>query len=547
MHLTPFALLVPLAATATAQAPTPVLVEGDAVPGVGLVTSISHLALNDRGELLLEADTDQPDTDTDSVVLLDGALLYREGQALGAPAGALLGSFDSLSLNTAGQLGQNHFLDGVPAGADSGVYFDAQLLIQEGAPLVAAGITPGSPFLGFFDVKLNDAEELLLIATIDDPALPTSVDQVLLRLVVSGGALQSIDVIAKEGDLLPGQTEVVSTFGTSPHQSAFNDQGEVLFFADLGGATALDGVLYLGGTLLAQEGAPSPLAGRNWASLASPEVDLNDAGDFVFSGSLDGDSATNLLIVKNDAKFRQEGDSLPAIAPFLLTSFGSGPLSLANTGQVLWYGDWDDPDTDRDTGLFLDDELLVQEGVTTVGGVVVDTLRGVQDGYVLSRNARFVLFEAVLADGREGAFVIDLQLGTRYCSPAVANSTGLPASLAVTGVALAGGNPLRLSATDVPPGQFGYFLLSQTQANTPGAGGSQGVLCLAGQIGRFNAQVQSSGAAGYLEIAVDTLLVPLTPAVPILAGETFSFQCWYRDLNPTPTSNFTDGVAVLFL
>jgi hypothetical protein len=33
---------------------------------------------------------------------------------------------------------------------------------------------------------------------------------------------------------------------------------------------------------------------------------------------------------------------------------------------------------------------------------------------------------------------------------------------------------------------------------------------------------------------------------PILQGETWNFQAWYRDVSPTQTSNFTDAVAVRF-
>jgi hypothetical protein len=40
--------------------------------------------------------------------------------------------------------------------------------------------------------------------------------------------------------------------------------------------------------------------------------------------------------------------------------------------------------------------------------------------------------------------------------------------------------------------------------------------------------------------------IPLTPVTSILAGETWNFQAWYRDLNPTNTSNFTDGLSVTF-
>ncbi len=135
---------------------------------------------------------------------------------------------------------------------------------------------------------------------------------------------------------------------------------------------------------------------------------------------------------------------------------------------------------------------------------------------------------------------------TNYCGPAVPNSSGQPAVIAASGTFLAGGYPLRLDATDLPTNQFGYFLASQTQGFVAQPGGSQGNLCLGGTIARFVAQVQSSGPGGAFGIDVDTLNVPLSPPGPILSGETWNFQAWFRDVNPTNTSNFTDGVSVLF-
>ena len=32
----------------------------------------------------------------------------------------------------------------------------------------------------------------------------------------------------------------------------------------------------------------------------------------------------------------------------------------------------------------------------------------------------------------------------------------------------------------------------------------------------------------------------------VLAGDTFNFQCLFRDVNPTSTSNFSDAVSILF-
>ena len=60
----------------------------------------------------------------------------------------------------------------------------------------------------------------------------------------------------------------------------------------------------------------------------------------------------------------QEGDSPADISPFLLTSFGTGPIDVDDAGNVLWYGEWDDPDGDVNSGLFFNDRLIVQEAIS---------------------------------------------------------------------------------------------------------------------------------------------------------------------------------------
>ena len=136
-------------------------------------------------------------------------------------------------------------------------------------------------------------------------------------------------------------------------------------------------------------------------------------------------------------------------------------------------------------------------------------------------------------------------VGTNYCDPAVPNSTGLPGTIGATGSELVADNDLTLTAVDLPPNQFGFFLASLTQGFVANPGGSQGNLCLGGTIGRFTAQVQSSGGAGTFSIPVDLGAMP-PPLGSVQPGDTWSFQAWYRDVNPTPTSNFTNGVAVTF-
>jgi hypothetical protein len=136
-------------------------------------------------------------------------------------------------------------------------------------------------------------------------------------------------------------------------------------------------------------------------------------------------------------------------------------------------------------------------------------------------------------------------LGSTYCSPAVPNSTGQPARLLAAGSGVAG-DPLRLIADRLPTNQFGGFLTGTTQGFIPNPGGSQGNLCVVGSIARFWSQIGNAGSWGEYAITVDTTAIPTSPVSSVRPGETWHFQFWYRDVNPSSTSNFTDAVAVTF-
>jgi len=125
----------------------------------------------------------------------------------------------------------------------------------------------------------------------------------------------------------------------------------------------------------------------------------------------------------------------------------------------------------------------------------------------------------------------------------LANAWG-SASIAATGCGPVGWNSLYLEAQGMPANVFGYFLVSDIQGFAPFVGGSQGNLCLGGNIGRFVHKVQSSGAGGAFGIEVDLQHLPHYQAV--VPGQTLNFQAWFRDANPHSTSNYTDGVSVTF-
>jgi len=137
-------------------------------------------------------------------------------------------------------------------------------------------------------------------------------------------------------------------------------------------------------------------------------------------------------------------------------------------------------------------------------------------------------------------------IGEKYYCPAAANSTGSPAVISALGSDIVGGNALTLVANGLPGNQFGFFLVGPSTGLVANPGGSQGTICIGGGLGRFNGQVMNSGGMGTISATVDTLALPVNPVAAIAGGETWHFQAWYRDLNPSQVSNFTDAIAIGF-
>lgn len=380
--------------------------EGDFYAGAN-VTRIDNLTINNNGDWLVEVDTDGVDTDKDGAIIRSFSLFVQEGDSLTAPAGASVDSFDSVTLNNNGDAGFNFFLDGTSGSSDdSGVFFNTTLVQQEGTLSTSPGFSPGTPYIGYFSATINDANQILLVASVDDPNIPSSVDRGLVLLDYNAGAGTYTElVLVKEGDILNGFA--LLDVSTSEHEIAFNNNGDVLFLADLDtGSSANDFHLYRNGDLLLREG--DAFAGETIEFLDRP-LDMNDSGEWVIKANLTGDTGMDDVIIKNGSVFVQEGTAAPgALGAFTLESIGStsGPVEIDNLGNVLWYGEWSDPNADIDSGLFLNDVLVVQEGVTVIDGLIVDTIANGQDAFHLSDNGRWIIFEATLVGGIDGAFIV---------------------------------------------------------------------------------------------------------------------------------------------
>ncbi|MHC5210901.1 MAG: hypothetical protein ACYTG2_09310 [Planctomycetota bacterium] len=530
------ALALPALAVAQSQyTPTALIEEGDAVGGVGNVTSVSTMAVTNGGDWIVELDTDNADTNIDGALVRNGSLHLQEGQGLPLPSGALLDSFDAVNLNGALNSCWNFFLDGTSGTSDdSGVYFGTNLLIQESDVSTAPAFTPGTPYIGFFEVKINNSDIALVMASIDDPAIASSVDRALVALIVDGsGNLVSETVIAKEGDILFGQTEAVADFQTGPHNYAFNDLSQSMYVADMAGDTSVDVAVYIGTSVVAQEGSASPQLGRDWFSLSGCEVDLDNGGEWVLSGSLAGDSASNLMIERTGRKLVQEGDVLSGTGGFPLTSFGSGPVLIGDNGNVLWYGDWADPDTSIDTGLFLNGQLIVQEGVTTIGGTAIENLRGITDGYGLSRDGRYVVFEAELVGGAEGIYRIDTGAAWQNLGEWLPTLAAVEYGAAITclGIGdLSGSSLVTLQLANAPASTPSTLVVGLSAINAPFKGGT---MVPKPDLLLFVGSTNGDGAL--------SLTAPWPAGLP--AGITFFFQHWLASVDGPAGFVASNGLA----
>lgn len=376
-------------APALAQCTVELVLEQDqTVVGAGDIDTIDNLAVNGFGAWRAWVDTDGSVFTDEVVIDQDLNVILQEGVALPAPAGASVLGFDSLTLDDAGGSLANLRLTGT-AGSndDSGLYFGDQLVIQEGDGSTAPGFGAGTVYKEFREVKANAFGEALAIVTVDDPDILSTSDRALVRIQVDGaGNLVAETVVAKEGTPLPGMTSLAD-FGSLSRQLAFNNAGQALFLAS--GQPAQ--TLYLDQTPLIAANTPSPIPGRNYSSLSSVSADLNDQGDWVAVPLLTGTQAGNQALIKNGTVLVQKGETHPEIAPFVITSLGSGPVHIDNQGRVLWYAAWSDGSATNE-GWFLDDELIVQEGVTLVNGTPIFSITGNSRTSDLSDDGGFFLF-----------------------------------------------------------------------------------------------------------------------------------------------------------
>ena len=363
---------------------SPVIREGEAAPGAGegvLFGTILDLPLNNQGEIAFTSiflTGTGVTRGNDNAVFSDVggslSLVAREGEAApSAGEGVMFGAIFDPQLNNQGEIAFTSNVltgTGVTRGNDdavfSGVGGSLSLVAREGdaAPGAGEGVALGD-FLG--SPVLNDQGEIAFRTFLTGTGV-TDGNNVATFSDVGG----SLSLVAREGDPVPGVGEG-ETLEFFLDELSINDQGEVVFLAEIlsaapmdGGGMGMEGGMGMGPptsdlgifsneegalSLVARTGDAAPGAGDGVIFNFFDALALNDQGDIVFGANLTGTGVTDAndraIFGESDGMFSilvREGDIIDLgdgdLATIIFLNLGRNAFN--DLGQIAFFADLSD-------------------------------------------------------------------------------------------------------------------------------------------------------------------------------------------------------------
>lgn len=385
----------------------------------------------------------------------------------------------------------------------------------------------------------------------------------------SAGMFLGQSALYETGDVLPNTTIPLRRFAAvSPYSrtSANATRSIAGVYLDTvpweNSAIAVDGAGLLLGGALVKAGNPVPasiggVAPEEWHRFRF--MGITEAGDSFFCATTEDTQAGfsyDEVIVRNGVIAIREGDTVDG--QLILGFFKYAALNENN--QLAFVCEIAGSGGLRTPALFVDDKMLISQGddVDWDGDGTIDP------GYSLIRfsdspnsltidpnGVAYFLATVVTPTGsEEGYFRMSSRtpIGTNFCA-ALPNSTGAAGSIGATGSTSIADNDVVLTASNLPAGTFGIFIVSSDPAPMPMPLGA-GSLCLSGAIGRYAmpGQVFAVDPGGNGSLTIDISSIPqASQTIAAAPGDSWSFQAWHRDtVGGLPDANLTNGLEISF-
>ena len=398
-----------------AQTIVPLVTDSQTLAGIGKAEVFRTAHINDQGDWLVLIETDHDDEEQDEIVLRNGFLTMREGSFVSQPPGFRVTLFNSMSVDSFGDITWDLELSHPTQGGTAGTYWNTRMVTQQFEPLQTPGYGRTArwfKFNGF--VKHNRQNQMLVLSEVDDQSISGVADEalILLQLDDDRQVVSSVDV-AHERGTVPMQGFNVVQDGLSLESRHFydlNEQGDVMWQARIDDGSENLRALFLNATPVAVDDRPSGVGTFDWLSVANARLDLNDAGDYVHEGSINASSAnTRDVILKNGTELvMRERQTFADVSPLLVNGFGSNvPILLSDRGDVFYRVNLTG-NAAFDAALVVNQEVIVRKGESFVGTEPLVELVDGQDSLAVSPSGRYVLFRADKEDGSTGLFQVDL-------------------------------------------------------------------------------------------------------------------------------------------
>ena len=357
----------------------------------------------------------------------------------------------------------------------------------------------------------------------------------LVFLAIAAGAMAASDVSLAQSTVTWGAPQdTTSASDVAPGGAVLEARNGIIFVTYLSDNPTLDvtidGVLFDATNFLGRQFANEP-AGSFLGGRSSGDTDY----DSLIGNVTSCDPAT-LGNGSTQTSANYEITGLTLNENYLIQAWYTDVRSISNTRELT-----------------VDGQVTMFSGSSTDAN---DFGRFVVGTFTAGAATQIVNFDTLGTSGRAAVSAVMVRvddgggLGSSFCGPATANSTGASATISAAGSAIAADNDVTLQVGSLPNNSTGFFIISDGQTVVMNLGGSLGNICIASlTLGRYNAMAQNTGMGDSVSLALDLTFTPIQPGGPIAitAGQTWNWQYWFRDtVGTTAASNFSDALSITF-